>query len=125
MRKRRNQITFYIDEDDVKIISRIKEKTGMSFGEYMRNQCRDIPVKVFPKMDFVPYIDELKDIGYALNELKMIYYKSDAVFPERIEELSIRLDTVLNKLRDEINTTLINGGEKPLHTNQKRRNQYE
>ena len=125
MRKRRNQITFYIDEDDVKIISRIKEKTGMSFGEYMRNQCRDIPVKVFPKMDFVPYIDELKDLGYALNELKMIYYKSDAVFPERIEELSIRLDTVRHKLRDEINTTLINGGEKPLHTNQKRRNQYE
>lgn len=54
MRKRSNQITFYVDDTDVKIINRIKEKTGMSFGEYMRTQCRDIPVKVFPKMDCSP-----------------------------------------------------------------------
>lgn len=125
MRKRSNQITFYVDDTDVKIINRIKEKTGMSFGEYMRTQCRDIPVKVFPKMDCSPYTDEIRRIGYALNELQTIYYKTHSVFPERIEELSIQIDNVLNKFRDEMNKTLINGGEKPLHTNQKRRNQYE
>ena len=38
MRKRCNQITFYIDDCDEKIINRITKSTGMSFGEYMRNQ---------------------------------------------------------------------------------------
>lgn len=116
MRKRCNQITFYIDDHDEKIINRITKSTGMSFGEYMRNQCRDIPVKVFPKMDCSPYTAELRAIGYELNELQMIYFKSNAVFPERIEELSARLDTVLNNFRNEMNKTLINGGEKPLKT---------
>lgn len=125
MRKRMNQITFYIDEDDVKIINRMKKKTGMSFGEYMRKQCRDIPVKVFPKMDCRPYTEKIKEIGYALNELQTIYYKSHSVFPKRIEDISVRLNTILNNFRDEMNKTLINGGEKPLHTNYLRRDSHE
>lgn len=116
MRKRCNQITFYIDDHDEKIINEIMKKTSISFGEYMRNQCRDIPVKVFPKMDCSSYTAELRDIGYDLNELKTIYCKSGAVFPERIEDISVRLNTVLNNFRNEMNKTLINGGEKPLNT---------
>ena len=71
MRKRSNQILFYLNDKELKILNQRIAKTGLSREAYLRSLIENIVPKELPPMDFYDVMRELRQISINMNQIAM------------------------------------------------------
>ena len=71
MRKRPNQILFYLNDKELKILNQRIAKTGLSREAYLRSLIENTVPKELPPMDFYDVMRELRQISINMNQIAM------------------------------------------------------
>ena len=71
MRKRSNQILFYLNDKELKILNQRIAKTGLSREAYLRSLIENTVPKELPPMDFYDVMRELRQISINMNQIAM------------------------------------------------------
>ena len=67
MRTRPNQILFYLNDKELKILNQRLAKTGLSREAYLRSLIENTVPKELPPMDFYDVLRELRQISINMN----------------------------------------------------------
>lgn len=71
MRTRPNQILFYLNDKELKILNQRIAKTGLSREAYLRSLIENTVPKELPPMDFYDVMRELRQININMNQIAM------------------------------------------------------
>ena len=69
MRSRKNQILFYLNDDELACFKKKIEKTGLSREAYIRKIIRNITPKEMPDADFHSILYQLRMIGNNIHQI--------------------------------------------------------
>lgn len=69
MRSRKNQILFYLNDNELELFKKKIAKTGLSREAYIRKIIRDITPKELPNADFNAVLYQLRMIGNNIHQI--------------------------------------------------------
>ena len=71
LRNRPNQILFYLNDKELKILNQRVAKTGLSREAYLRSLIANTVPKEQPPMDFYDVMRELRQISINMNQIAL------------------------------------------------------
>ena len=98
-----NQMKFYVDDNEKKLIHRKMELTKISnMGAYLRKMAIDGAVLILEQPELLEVAKELNRIGVNINQIAKVVNETNSVYKNDIDELSKKVGEMWQLLRSKM-----------------------
>ena len=102
MRKRANQILFYLNDKELQLLNERVAKTGLSREAYLRSLIANTVPKELPPMEFFDVLRELRQLNVNMNQIALKAHTLNLIDAPYYEQCHKELQAVVGEIKREI-----------------------
>ena len=102
MRKRANQILFYLNDKELQLLNERVAKTGLSREAYLRSLIANTVPKELPPMEFFDVLRELRQLNVNMNQIALKAHTLNLIDAPYYEHCHKELQAVVGEIKREI-----------------------
>ena len=102
MRKRANQILFYLNDKELQLLNERVAKTGLSREAYLRSLIANTVPKELPPMQFFDVLRELRQLNVNMNQIALKAHSLNLIDAPYYEKCHKDLQAIVGEIKREI-----------------------